>query len=110
MDKTAEKNKLAPLFGALTSALPDENEDRERMKNQLDQLDCAWSSLSDRLDQNHSNLDRALNLARSYKGSSQKLLAWVPNTLSCLENLGPPPSEPEAVEKLKSEIEVRKNL
>ena len=78
------------------------------MKNQLDQLDNAWTSLSDQLDQNHSNLDGALNLARSYEGSSQKLLPWVPNTLGHLENLGPPPSEPEAVEKLKSDIEVRK--
>ena len=78
------------------------------MKNQLDQLNSAWANLSDQLDRHRSNLDGALNLARSYEGSSRKLLPWVPNTLSHLENLGPPPSEPEAVEKLKADIEVSK--
>lgn len=103
-----EKDKLAPLLTTLTSHLPTENPDREGLQNQFDELTSRWSDLTDHLGQCQSNLDSTLALAKNYEGAADKLLPWVPNTLNRLENLGPPPAEPEAVEKLKSEIEVRR--
>ena len=101
-----EKDKLAPLLSTLTSHLPTENPDREGLQNQFDELTSRWSELTDHLGQCQSNLDSTLALAKNYEGAADKLLPWVPDTLNRLENLGPPPTEPEAVEKLKSEIEV----
>ena len=103
---TPEKDKLAPLLSTLTSHLPSENPDREGLQNQFDELTSRWSDLTDHLGQCQSNLDSTLALAKNYEGAADKLLPWVPDTLNRLENLGPPPAEPEAVEKLKSEIEV----
>ena len=42
-----------------------------------------------------------------YEESVQRLLPWVPDTLAHLNGLGPCPTEPEAVEQRKNEIEVR---
>ena len=101
-----EKDSLGPLLATLTSHLPTENPDREGFQDQFDELTSRWSNLSDKLGQCHANLDSALALAKTYEGATEKLLPWVPDTLGRLENLGPPPTDPEAVEKLKSEIEV----
>ena len=48
----------------------------------------------------------ALSHAIPYEDSVRRLLPWVPDTLSRLNGLGPCPTEPEAVEQRKNEIEV----
>ena len=51
-------------------------------------------------------LDTAYSHAAPYEDSVQRLLPWVPDTLSHINSLGACPTEPEAVEKRKKEIEV----
>ena len=104
--KAVDKDKLVPLLVDLTTKLPEENEERERLQNQLDTLNKKWSDLSSQLGQHQTNLDNAFDLASTREGELEKLNPWVPQTLQRLENLGPPPTEPEKVEELKAEIEV----
>ena len=104
--KAEDKEKLAALLTELTSQLPEGNKEQEELQNQLDSLNKRWKDLSSQLDQHKTNLDSALELACSHEGSLKTLTPWVPHTLERLENLGPPPPEPEKVQKLKAEIEV----
>ncbi len=100
------KDGLVPLFTQLTSELSDGSDETTQLQNQLDQLNTKWSNLTDQLRQYQSNLDTALPLAKSHEGAMSRLVPWVPNTLERLENLGPPPAEPNLVEQLKTEVEV----
>lgn len=99
-------NELLPLFSQLTSELPDNSDERDQLQIQLDEVEQKWTKVCDQLKQHQSNLDKALALAKSYEGTLRRLLPWVPNTLEHLETMGPPPAEPDLVEKLKSEVEV----
>ena len=103
------KDGLVPLFTQLTSELPDGGEETIQLQNQLDQLNTKWSNLTDQLRQHQSNLDTALPLAKSHEDAMSRLVPWVPNTLERLENVGPPPAEPNLVEQLKTEVEVLYN-
>lgn len=58
------------------------------------------------LNQKHSLLETVLGLAQSHEVACKKLFPWVPNTLGRMESVMSLPSEPEAVEKLKGEVEV----
>ena len=51
-------------------------------------------------------LETVLGLAQSHEVACEKLFPWVPNSLSRMEGVSSLPSEPEAVEKLKAEVEV----
>ena len=105
-EKAKEKDGLAPLLASLTSQLPEASSERDGMQDQLDGLNKRWSDLSDQLKQCKAKLDSAHNLATGHESSLESLNPWVPETLERLENLGPPPAEPEKVQKLKAEIEV----
>ena len=104
--KSAEKDTLVNLLVDLVAQLPTESEEREDLQSQVEELNKRWSALSEGLSQHESNLEAAFMLAKGHEGAMAKLLPWVPETTERLENLGPPPSEPELVEKLKTEIEV----
>ena len=104
--KSAEKDALVALLAELVAQLPSESEEREELQEQMEQLNKRWTAISEGLSQHESNLESAFMLARGHEGAMAKLLPWVPTTTDRLENLGPPPSEPEQVEKLKTEIEV----
>lgn len=104
--KTEDKAKLLPLLADLTSQLPEGSSEQEDLQNQLDSLTKKWTDLSDQLQQHKANLDSAFGLACSHEGSMKMLTPWVPQTLEHLENLGPPPTEPDMVQKLRAEIEV----
>lgn len=104
--KAEDKDKLVPLLTELVSRLPEGNSEREELQDQLDSLNKRWSDLSNQLGQNKTLLDSALGLASAHEASMKPLTPWVPETLERLENLGPPPTEPEKVQKLKAEIEV----
>ena len=90
--KAVDKERLIPLQVELTSELPDGSTEREELQNRLDSLNKKWADLSNKLGQHKTELD--------------SLTPWVPQTLERLENLGPPPTEPEKVQELKVEIEV----
>ena len=104
--KSAEKDALVALLAELVAQLPSESEEREGLQDQVEQLNKRWTALSECLSQHESNLEAAFMLAKGHEGAMAKLFPWVPTTTERLENLGPPPSEPEQVEKLKTEIEV----
>lgn len=104
--KAVNKEKLIPLQAELTSELPDGNTEREELRNRLDGLNKKWADLSNQLGQHKTKLDSAFGLACAHEGSMKSLTPWVPQTLERLENLGPPPTEPEKVQELKVEIEV----
>lgn len=105
--KSEEKKKLAPLLTELTSRLPEGSKEREGLQSQLDGLGERWSDLSGRLGQCQANLDSAFDMASTHESSTTALTPWVPDTLEHLQTLGPPPADPEKVQKLKAEIEVR---
>ena len=105
-DKSAEKDRLVTLLADLVAQLPSESEEREGLQQQVEELNKRWAALSESLSQHESNLETAFMLAKGHEGAMEKLFPWVPETVERLENLGPPPSEPELVEKLKTEIEV----
>ena len=104
--KSAEKDTLVALLAELVAQLPNESEEREELQGQVEQLNKRWVAISEGLSQHESNLESAFMLAKGHEGAMAKLIPWVPTTIDRLENLGPPPSEPEQVEKLKTEIEV----
>ena len=104
--KNAEKDVLVALLSELVAQLPSESEEREGLQDQVEQLNKRWTAISESLSQHESNLESAFMLAKGHKGAMAKLFPWVPTITERLENLGPPPSEPEQVEKLKTEIEV----
>ena len=104
--KSAEKDTLVALLAELVAQLPSESKEREELQEQVEQLNKRWVAISEGLSQYESNLESAFMLAKGHEGAMAKLLPWVPTTTDRLENLGPPPSEPEQVEKLKTEIEV----
>ncbi len=110
VESTGEKEKLreglVPLLATLTSQLPEGSSDRENLQTKLDALNKRWSDLSGQLGQHKAKLDSAFVLASRHEGSLNSLNPWVPETLERLEKLGPPPTEPENVQKLKAEIEV----
>ena len=108
--KSSDKDSLTSLFTTLVSELPGESKERESLHQQLEELNSRWTALSDQLEQHESNLEAGHTLAKGYEGAMNKLLPWVPETLDRLENLGPPPSEPEMVEKRKNQIEVSGNV
>lgn len=104
--KSEGKDKLLPLLADLTSQLPGGNAEQEELRNQLDSLTKRWVNLSNELEQHKTKLDSAFGLACTHEGSMKMLTPWVPETLERLENLGPPPTEPEKVQQLRTEIEV----
>lgn len=104
--KSAEKDALMALLAELVAQLPTESEERREFQDQVEQLNKRWAAISENLSQHESNLEAAFMLAKGHEGAMAKLFPWVPTTTERLENLGPPPSEPEQVEKLKTEIEV----
>lgn len=104
--RSVEKETLMALLKDLVAQLPAESEEREGLQSQVDELNKRWTALSESLSQHESNLEAAFTLANDHEGAMKKLFPWVPTTTERLENLGPPPSEPEQVEKLKTEIEV----
>ena len=104
--KGAERDALVALLAELVAQLPSESEEREVLQDQMERLNKRWTALSESLSQHESNLESAFMLAKGHEGAMAKLFPWVPTTTERLENLGPPPSEPEQVEKLKTEIEV----
>jgi chromosome segregation ATPase len=108
--KSAEKDALVALLAELVAQLPGESEERGDLQDQVEQLNKRWTAISEGLSQHESNLEAAFMLAKGHEGAMAKLLPWVPTTTERLENLGPPPSEPEQVEKLKAEIEVSTTL
>lgn len=105
-EKAEDKDKLAPFLADLTSTLPEGTAEQEELQNQLDDLTKRWGDLSNQLEQHKTNLDSGFGLACSHEGSMKMLTPWVPQTLERLENLGPPPAEPEKVQNLRAEIEV----
>ena len=104
--KSAEKEALVALLAELVARLPSESEERGELQDQMEQLNKRWTAISESLSQHESNLEAAFMLAKGHEGAMAKLFPWVPMTIERLDNLGPPPSEPEQVEKLKTEIEV----
>lgn len=105
--RSKDKEKLAPLLADLVSQLPEErSSEKEELQNRLGGLNKKWLDLSDRLGQHKSRLDSAFDMATTHERSMGALTPWVPETLERLENLGPPPTEPEKVQKLRVEIEV----
>ena len=104
--KSAEKEALVALLAELVAQLLTESEERRELQDQVEQLNKRWATISENLSQHESNLEAAFMLAKGHEGTMAKLFPWVPTTTERLENLGPPPSEPEQVEKLKTEIEV----
>ena len=104
--KCAEKDQLVALLADLVAQLPPDSKEKEQLQAQVEDLNKRWSSLSEGLSHSESNLEAAFMLAKGHEGAMAKLYPWVPETLERLENLGPPPAEPELVEKLKAEIEV----
>lgn len=104
--KSAEKESLVTLLADLVANLPSGSKEKESLQAELDKVNKKWSDLSESLSQHESNLEAAVTLAKGHEGAVAKLFPWVPETLQRLENLGPPPAEPELVEKLKAEIEV----
>ena len=108
--KAAQKDKLVPLLSELTAQLPEGSEERDQLQDQLDTLNKKWTDLSNQISQHKGSLDAAFELASSHEGSLGSLNPWVPDTLQHLENLGPPPTEPEKVQQLKAEIEVGKEF
>lgn len=104
--KSAEKEALVTLLADLVAKLPPDSKEKESLQTQVDDVTKKWSALSENLSQHESNLEAAFMLAKGREGAMAKLFPWVPGTLERLENLGPPPAEPELVEKLKAEIEV----
>lgn len=105
--KSAEKESLVTLLADLVAKLPSGSEEKESLQSQVDKVNKKWITLSDSLSQHESNLEAAFALAKGHEGAVAKLFPWVPETLQQLGNLGPPPAEPELVEKLKAKIEVR---
>ena len=104
--KSAEKDELVALLAELVTQLPSESDEREDLQKKLEDLNNTWSSVSADLSHHESSLEAAFMLAKGREEAMAKLFPWVSTTLERLENVGPPPSEPELVEKLKSEIEV----
>ena len=104
--KRAERDSLVTLLADLVAQLPTESEERESLQSQVEELNKHWAALSESLSQHESNLEAAFMLAKGHEGAIAKLFPWIPETIERLENLGPPPSEPELVQKLKTEIEV----
>ena len=104
--KSAEKDALVALLAELVAQLPTESKEREELQDQVEQLNKRWTALSESLSQHETNLEAAFMLAKGHEGAMAKLFPWIPTTTERLENLGPPPSEPDQVEKLKTEIEV----
>ena len=104
--KSADKDMLVALLTDLVAQLPPDSEEKEQLQSQVDELNKKLTALFGQLSQHESNLESAFMLAKGHEGAMAKLFPWVPKTLERLENLGPPPAEPELVEKLKAEIEV----
>ena len=104
--KSAERDALVALLAELVAQLLSESEEREELQDQMERLNKRWTALFESLSQHESDLESAFMLAKGHEGAMAKLFPWVPTTTKRLENLGPPPSEPEQVEKLKTEIEV----
>ena len=105
--KSGEKDELVALLAELVAQLPTESEEREELQKQLEEVTSTWASLSEDLSQHESNLEATFMLAKGHEEAMDKLFPWVPRSLERLENLGPPPTEPDLVEELKTEIEVR---
>ena len=105
-EKSEDKNKLVPFLADLTSRLPEGTAEQQELQNQLDDLNKRWGDLSNQLEHCKSGLDSAFGLACSHEDAMKMLTPWVPETLERLENLGPPPTEPEKVQTLRAEIEV----
>ncbi len=104
--RAQDKTSLLPLLAELTAQLPEGNSEQRALQDRLDDLTRRWTDLSSELQQSKTNLDSAFELACSREGSVRVLTPWVPRTLERLENVGPPPTEPEKVQELKAEIEV----
>ena len=108
--KESERDALSPLFSHLTSDLPSENSDCVGLQSKLDSIASSWEDLTQQLAHQQTCLENALGLANVTEGALGKLNPWVPDTLSYLKSLGPPPAEPELVQKQKAELEVSPEL
>ena len=104
--RSTDRARLSPLFTSLTCHLADDDEEKEQLAAQLDGLSSRWSTLAEQLGQNRSELEVVLGVAKSHEAACERLLPWVPKTLVWMEGAGSLPSEPEAVEQLKTEVEV----
>lgn len=108
-DRAAQKDELAEVYTALQSNLPSDCQDAAKLKVEFDELNSLWSSLSKHLAVARSKLKPAMKIAKFHEVEKERLTKWVQTTLSKLTNLGPLPSEPQPVQELKQQIDVRKS-
>ena len=107
--KAGLKEELVEACTVLSSCLSSDSEDVHSLRERVEEVSSNWSDLTDRLATAQSSLEPCVKQAKSYEGSQEKLQGFMKSVLSELAGLTPIPSEPEAVQEMKSRTDVRYN-
>ena len=108
-EQTAKKSSLDsldPLLADVVSGSSTDNPLKQKLEEKNEDVKKRWQQLANTLEDKQEALTEALRLAEKYKEDKSKVEQWMKEDNTKLDELGPPPSNPQEAEKELNKIKV----
>ncbi|XP_065889965.1 microtubule-actin cross-linking factor 1-like isoform X3 [Dysidea avara] len=107
--KKSSLDSLDPLLVDVVSGSSTDNPLKQQLEEKNEDVKKRWQQLANTLEDKQEALTEALRLAEKYKEDKSKVEQWMKEANTKLDELGPPPSNPQEAEKELNKIKVMKD-
>ena len=108
-EQTAKKSSLDSLDQLLADVVSGSSTDnplKQQLEEKNEDIKKRWQQLVNTLEIKQEVLIEALRLAEKYEENKTKIEQWMKEANTKLDELGPPPSNPQEAEKELNKIKV----
>ena len=104
--KKSSLDSLDPLLADVVSGSSTDNPLKQQLEEKNEDVKKRWQQLANTIEDKQEALTEVLRLAEKYKEDKSKVKQWMKEANSKLNELGPPPSNPQEAEKELNKIKV----